>query len=30
MGNEGVATISKKKQLDLTMKNILKFMNKYQ
>ena len=30
MGNEGVATISKKKQLDLTMKHILKFMNKYQ
>ena len=30
MGNEGVATISKKKQLDITMKHVLKFMNKYQ
>ena len=29
-GNEGVATISKKKQLDITMKHILKFLNKYQ
>lgn len=30
MGNEGIAKISKKKQLDITMKHILKFMKKYQ
>ena len=30
MGNEGLAKISKKKQLGITMKHILKFINKYQ